>query len=179
MSQHSESDAALDALIADAAASARPEGEDSGEGAGAAAPAVQPAHDCDVLIADDTGASRELLAAILRNFGGPLEIREARNGQEALLQWRRWRPRITLLDIDMPGLDGLAALQRLRQEDPGCFVAIVSGGSSVDNVKQALALGAAGFVIKPYKPQRIVDLLERYRERSGHDLLSRRRAAAG
>jgi response regulator of citrate/malate metabolism len=40
-------------------------------------------------------------------------------------------------------------------------------------------LGAAGFVIKPYKPQRIVDLLERYRERSGHDLLSRRRAAAG
>ena len=126
---------------------------------------------CDVLIADDTGASRELLSAILRNFAGPLDIREARNGQEAVTLWQQLRPRITLLDIDMPGLDGLSALQQLRTIDPGAFVAMVSGGSSIDNVKQALALGAAGFVIKPYKPQRIVDLLQRYQDRTGHALM--------
>jgi PleD family two-component response regulator len=57
---------------------------------------------CDVLIADDAGASRELLSAILRNFAGPLDIREARNGQDAVQLWQQLRPRITLLDIDMP-----------------------------------------------------------------------------
>jgi two-component system chemotaxis response regulator CheY len=126
---------------------------------------------CDVLIADDAGASRELLSAILRNFAGPLDIREARNGQDAVQLWQQLRPRITLLDIDMPGLDGLAALQQLRTIDPDAFVAMVSGSSSIDNVKQALALGAAGFVIKPYKPKRIVDLLQRYQDRTGHALM--------
>jgi CheY-like chemotaxis protein len=93
-----------------------------------AAPGAQPPG-CDVLIADDSGASRELLSAILRNFAGPLDIREARNGQEAVALWQQWRPRITLLDIDMPGLDGLSALQQLRTLDPEAFVAMVSGGS--------------------------------------------------
>ena len=135
-----------------------------------AAPGAQPPG-CDVLIADDSGASRELLSAILRNFAGPLDIREARNGQEAVTLWQQWRPRITLLDIDMPGVDGLAALQHIRAARADAFVAMVSGGSSVDNVRKALALGTGGYVIKPYKPQRILDLLMRYRELSGHDLL--------
>ncbi|MFO1326861.1 MAG: response regulator [Rubrivivax sp.] len=126
---------------------------------------------CDVLIADDAGGSRELLAAILRNFAGPLQIREARNGDDALALWQQLRPRITLLDIDMPGLDGLAALEQIRALDDKAFVAIVSGSSDIDKVKRALSQGAAGFVIKPYKPQRIVDLLQRYQDRSGHVLM--------
>ena len=134
---------------------------------------------CDVLIADDTGPSRELLAAILRNLAGPLKIREARNGTEALALWKDLRPRVTLLDIDMPGLDGLSALQQIRTLDPKAFVAMVSGRSSIDNVKQALSLGAAGFVIKPYSPQRIDDLLQRYRDRSGHPLAHEGPSALG
>lgn len=165
MSPPDESESELAALIANAAESASDESTDGQAAAVRAAPA------CDVLIADDAGASRELLSAILRNFGGPIEIREARNGHEAVQMWHRLRPRITLLDIDMPGLDGLTALQQLRSIDADAFIAIVSGGSSIDNVKQALALGAAGFVIKPYKPQRIVDLLQRYQEKSGHNLM--------
>jgi len=126
---------------------------------------------CDVLIADDAGGSRELLAAILRNFAGPLQIREARNGTDALAMWQQLRPRITLLDIDMPGLDGLTALEQIRALDDKAFVAMVSASSDIDKVKRALSQGAAGFVIKPYKPQRIVDLLQRYQERTGKALL--------
>lgn len=136
--------------------------------AGARAANAAPSR-CDVLIADDTGASRELLAAILRNFAGRLQVREARNGEEALALWRELRPRICMLDIDMPGLDGLAALQQIRQLDPQAFVAMVSGRSSIDHVRKALELGASGFVIKPYKPQRILDLLEKCRQLTGQD----------
>jgi two-component system, chemotaxis family, chemotaxis protein CheY len=163
---HPAEDDELAALIADASRSVS-----SNEDGPPATPT--PATACDVLIADDAGASRELLSAILRNFAGPLDIREARDGQEALSMWRNLRPHITLLDIDMPGVDGLTALQQLRAIAPDAFIAIVSGGSSIDNVKRALSLGAAGFVIKPYKPQRILDLLQRYRDKTGRDLLAR------
>lgn len=136
-----------------------------------AAPVAGPTPRCDVLIADDTGPSRELLASIIRNFAGRLEIREARNGNDALAMWQELRPRITLLDIDMPGLDGLSTLKRIREADPNAFVAMISGVSSVEHVREALSGGASGFVIKPYKPQRILDLLTRYTHKTGHDPL--------
>lgn len=136
-----------------------------------AAAATQP---CDVFIVDDTGGSRELLASIIRNFAGRLEIREARNGQEALAIWPDLRPRITLLDIDMPGLDGISVLKKIREMAPQAFVAMISGVGSVDHVREALTGGAGGFVIKPYKPQRILDLLERYEKLSGQPLLKDR-----
>jgi two-component system chemotaxis response regulator CheY len=132
---------------------------------------ASPNHQCDVLIVDDAAASRELLTAILRNFAGRLELREARNGTEGLAMWTELNPRITLLDIDMPDVDGLTVLQRLRQRRPDSFVAMISGGSSVDNVRKSLALGASGFVIKPYKPQRILDLLNKYTRTTGHSLV--------
>lgn len=150
----------LAALISSVAASATDEALD---GRGASSP-----HRCDVLVVDDTGASRELLAAILRNFAGRMVLREARDGKEAMKQWRDLNPRITLLDIDMPGEDGLAVLQTMRRERADTFVAMISASSSMDNVKRAMALGASGFVIKPYKPQRILDLLQKYTEQSGH-----------
>ncbi len=136
-----------------------------------AAPVAGTTPRCDVLIADDTGASRELLASIIRNFAGRLEIREARNGNDALAMWQELRPRITLLDIDMPGLDGLSTLKRIRETAPDAFVAMISGVSSVEHVREALSSGASGFVIKPYKPQRILDLLTRYTQKTGHDPL--------
>lgn len=153
----------LSQLIAAAAASISPGDDD--------APRVEaPRHQCDVLMVDDTGASRELLSAILRNFAGRLELREARNGTEALDLWNELNPRITLLDIDMPGMDGLTVLQSMRERRPDCFVAMVSGGSQLDTVRRALALGASGYVVKPYKPQRILDLLNKYQQRTGHNL---------
>lgn len=122
---------------------------------------------CDVLIADDTGPAREVLRALLRRFTGNLGIREARNGSEAFKLWENLRPRMTFLDIDMPGVDGLDALQRIRDVEKNAFVAIVSSCSSADNVKRALAMGANAFVVKPYKPQRIVDVLQRYETMTG------------
>ncbi len=153
-------------LIAQAAASAPAEDDQAAPKPEATAPT------CDVLIVDDMGASRELLSAILRNFAGRLQLREARNGTEGLDLWTRLRPHVTLLDIDMPDMDGLTLLQKMRAARPDSFVAMISGGGSLDNVKAALTHGASGFVIKPYKPQRILDLLAKYEKQSGHNLMS-------
>lgn len=133
---------------------------------------------CDVLIADDSGPSRQVLAAILRNFVGGLEIQEVRSGDEAVRRWPELRPRITLLDLDMPGMNGLQALQAIRAAAPEAFIGIVSGRSSADNVRQALAAGARAFVVKPYKPQRIVDVVARYEQLTGSSLAAGARLAA-
>jgi len=160
----STTDADLNALIAAAAATVTPESDaDDGK--------PQGLHRCDVLIVDDSGASRELAAAILRNIAGRLDLREARNGQEALTMAGDLNPRITLLDIDMPGADGLKVLQTLRQARSDAFVAMISGSSSLDNVRKALSLGASGYVVKPYKPQRILDLVKKYTQVTGHHLV--------
>ena len=153
----------LAAQIAQAAATASGEPESALAAAGAG-------HRCDVLIVDDTGTSRDLLAAILRNFAGQLQLREARNGADALQIWHESNPRVTLLDIDMPDMDGLAVLKSMRQARPTTFVSMISGTNSIDHVRDALALGASGFIVKPYRPKRILDLLEKYGEQSGHAL---------
>jgi two-component system, chemotaxis family, chemotaxis protein CheY len=126
---------------------------------------------CDVLIADDTGPAREVLRALLRRFTANLGIREARNGAEAVKLWDSLRPRLTFLDIDMPTTDGLEALRLIREQDKSAFVAIVSSCSSAENVKRALGMGANAFIVKPYKPQRIVDALQRYEALTGRKVV--------
>jgi CheY-like chemotaxis protein len=126
---------------------------------------------CDVLIADDTGPAREVLRALVRRYTANLGIREARTGTEAFRLWDNLRPRLTFLDIDMPGTDGLEALSQIRQQDKRAFVAIVSSCSSAENVKRALGMGANAFIVKPYKPQRIVDALQRYEALTGRKLV--------
>jgi two-component system chemotaxis response regulator CheY len=126
---------------------------------------------CDVLIADDTGPAREVLRALLRRFTANLGIREARTGAEAFKLWDSLRPRMTFLDIDMPNTDGLEALQQIRDVQKDAFVAIVSSCSSAENVKRALGMGANAFVVKPYKPQRIVDVLQRYEALTGRKVV--------
>jgi CheY-like chemotaxis protein len=162
----------LGKLLADAAASVAGKAEPSST-KGAGGPSSPPVHrrGCDVLMADDSGPSREILSAILRNFASGLRLHEVRNGTDAVQAWRALQPHVTMLDLDMPGLDGFAALQQIREIDASAFVAIVSAGSSVDNVRKALSLGAGGFVVKPYKPQRILDVLKKYAVTSGHPLL--------
>lgn len=159
-------------LLAEAAASVagQPEPGSAADVADASKSQAQ-ARGCDVLIADDSGPSREILSAILRNFASGLRLHEVRNGTDAVQAWRALKPHVTMLDLDMPGLDGFAALQQIRQSDDSAFVAIVSAGSSADNVRKALSLGAGGFVVKPYKPQRILDVLKKYAGASGHKLL--------
>jgi DNA-binding NarL/FixJ family response regulator len=125
---------------------------------------------CDVLIADDSGQTRELLAAFLRRLSPALRIQQARNGTEALALWRLHLPHLCFLDIDMPGQNGVEVLKTLRRLHPEAFVVMVSGCASADNVRNSLQAGASGFIVKPYKSQRIAEVFDRYRKLRGQSL---------
>ena len=71
----------------------------------------------------------------------------------------------------MPGTDGLAALSAIRAISPDTSIMMVSGTSSALNVKEALSLGAAGFVVKPYSAGRILAVLQKFEKTSGRTIL--------
>jgi DNA-binding NtrC family response regulator len=133
---------------------------------------------CDILIADDTGQAREILAGLLRAMSPALTIQQVRDGTEALAAWVKHKPRLAFLDIDMPGPSGLDVLKALRKDHPHAFIVMISGYSSANNVRDSLGAGASGFIVKPYKPQRIVEVLDRYFKLTGHNLAAARSLSA-
>ena len=76
-----------------------------------------------ILIADDEDIERRVLRRKLeRNFGDSCEILEALNGREVLNLYREKTPQILILDIEMPGITGLEAAERIRQKDRNCSI---------------------------------------------------------
>jgi two-component system chemotaxis response regulator CheY len=119
-----------------------------------------------ILLADDSFAGRQLLTRILERLSSA-RLHEVRDGTTALEAFQLLRPRITLLDIDMPAPDGLAVLEQIRAIDPAAYVIIVSAHSRLETVRRAVDLGVGGFVVKPYSMRRIEDALCRYVEQTG------------
>jgi DNA-binding NtrC family response regulator len=100
-----------------------------------------------VLVVDDDAEVRELMAGYLRARG--LDVVEAANGLEALLKFRLVRPQAVVLDILMPRLGGLQALQRIRALDQNVAVVAVTGSPDEELRAQILASGATAILSKP------------------------------
>ena len=112
----------------------------------------------DILIVEDVGSSRELLAGLLRQVN-ILPVRAARNAAEAMEAVKTHMPRIVFLDIELPDQSGLEILKKVHAQDAGVFVVMVSGEGTPANVKVSRESGASGFILKPYKPQKVVEAL--------------------
>jgi len=123
-----------------------------------------------ILVADDAGDSRQLLVRLLQRFTRS-DIKEVRDGAQALSTCRSLTPDMVLLDIDMPEMDGLSVLREIRAADPRAFIVIVTGISSMKNVNEALALGASAFVVKLYSARRIIEVVKKCEKHSGRPLL--------
>jgi PAS domain S-box-containing protein len=106
---------------------------------------------CRVLVADDREENREVLSGMLESAG--FEVRQVSGGQEAINLFAAWRPRIILMDMRMPGMDGAEAIRRIRAMRGGGEVKIVSITASAfeEDRQVALAAGADAFIAKPFQ----------------------------
>ncbi len=102
----------------------------------------------DVVLADDHDLVRTGVKALLLGIPGVRVVAEARDGEELLAVLESVRPDVVVTDISMPGLDGLDALERIRQRHPAVRVLVLSMFESADFIKRAVAAGAAGYVLK-------------------------------
>jgi DNA-binding NarL/FixJ family response regulator len=101
-----------------------------------------------VLLVDDHALVRAGIRALLEGLDGVSVVAEAGNGNDVLALARQHSPDVVLLDISMPGLNGLDASMQLRQELPGVRVVILSMHANEEYVLQALRAGAAGYMLK-------------------------------
>jgi DNA-binding NarL/FixJ family response regulator len=111
-----------------------------------------------ILLVDDHPLTRSALAALLQQHG--FEIAgEASDGEEAIARATELEPDLILLDLSMPGLDGLNALPRLRQAAADCEVVVLTASGTEENLLAAIRGGAAGYLLKSEPPARIVEFL--------------------
>lgn len=101
-----------------------------------------------VVLVDDHASLREMLRIVLRMEGGYEVVGEAAGGLEAMRVCRELRPRIVILDLALPGLDGTHLLRLLMRESWDVRVVIYSGTMDEDLMREALAEGPHGFVRK-------------------------------
>ena len=112
-----------------------------------------------VLVVDDHPLTREALAALLRSHGFEL-AGIASDGEEAIAAAAQTQPDLVLLDLLMPGLDGLSALPRLREAAPGCEVVVLTASGTEENLLHAIRAGAAGYLLKTEPPEKIAAFLD-------------------
>lgn len=101
-----------------------------------------------VLVVDDFEQFRELISSILEESQDLKVIGEAADGLDALQKVEELKPDLILLDIGLPKLDGIAAARRIRSILPEAKIIFVSQDASLDVVREALNIGARGYVIK-------------------------------
>ncbi|HSI52280.1 MAG TPA: response regulator [Ideonella sp.] len=121
-----------------------------------------PARALDVLVAEDHATNRMVVGTLLSRLGH--QVRFARNGEEALREAERHCPDLILMDLHMPGMDGLEATRQLRRRAPPLGqvrVIAVSADAFESTRAQALAAGMNGFLSKPFHWDALEQLLGR------------------
>ena len=105
-------------------------------------------NDIELLVADDHVLVRAGIRALLERLRGVRVVAEASDGREVLRQVAQHQPQIVLLDISMPGLNGLEVARHLSRKFPKVRVIILSMHSDEEHVWRALSAGAAGYLLK-------------------------------
>jgi DNA-binding NarL/FixJ family response regulator len=111
-----------------------------------------------ILLVDDHPLTRSALSGLLQQHGFDV-VGEAADGESAIERAGELQPDLILLDLSMPGLDGLSALPRLREAAPTCEVVVLTASGEETNLLAAIRAGAAGYLLKSEPPARIVDFL--------------------
>jgi DNA-binding NarL/FixJ family response regulator len=112
-----------------------------------------------VLIADDHRLFAEALEAILATDDRIDVVAHARDGAEAIELWTEHRPDVTLMDISMPVMDGLAATREIRMLDEDARILMLTGSNARADVDLSRQAGAAGYVTKDRIAAELVDAI--------------------
>ncbi|MFC9603654.1 response regulator [Streptomyces niveus] len=112
-----------------------------------------------VVLADDEALLRKALAALLTLEDGITVVAEAHDGESAVRATLRHRPDVLVIDLEMPGVDGLGAVEQIRRERPDQVVLMLTRHARPGVLRKALRLGIQGFVSKSAEPAHITSVI--------------------
>jgi len=113
-----------------------------------------------VMVVDDTAFMRMMMRNILEDLGHEV-VGEASNGVQAVQMYQQLRPHLVTMDITMPEMDGVSAVKKIKQMDPGAKIIMCSAMGQRDMVLDALFNGASDFVVKPIQKDRMIEAINK------------------
>lgn len=114
-----------------------------------------------ILVVDDAAFMRLSLKTSLEKNGYDV-VGEAENGLKAIEMYKRLNPEIVTMDITMPDMDGIEALAQIMKYDPKAQVIMLSAMGQEVKIKEAVLLGAKGFIVKPFKEDYLIKALSKF-----------------
>lgn len=111
-----------------------------------------------ILIADDSMFMRQMLKELLPKDLFTV-VGEASTGKEALNKFNELNPDLVTMDITMPDMDGISAVRKIKELNPGAKIVMVSAMGQKPMIKEALEAGAKDFIVKPFDREKIISIL--------------------
>lgn len=108
-----------------------------------------------ILLVDDAAFMRMMIKDTLSK-NGYTDLYEASDGMQAVERYEELKPDLVIMDITMPNMDGLEALKAIRGKDPNATIVMCSAMGQESMVIEAIKSGAKDFIVKPFKPDRIL-----------------------
>lgn len=116
---------------------------------------------CRVLIADDEPIEMTIISKMIqKNYGNQIEIVQAVNGREAITLFQEKQCRIAVLDIEMPGVNGLEAAAEIRKRDKDCSIIFLTAFEDFSYAKKAILVRAMDYLLKPTSEEELVAVLD-------------------
>ncbi len=111
-----------------------------------------------ILLADDEGLMLESIREIItKEFGDQVEISTAKTGRAAIEQAESFHPDIVFMDIQMPGINGIAAIREIRLFNASCLFYVISAYNKFDYAQDAISLGVEKYLMKPVSRRTVID----------------------
>lgn len=115
------------------------------------------------MVCDDSKLMRKKLKNFLEENYSDVKVVVAENGKEAVKVYTDESPSLVFMDIVMPVLDGIGALKKIRDYDENAKVVITSSSGTKQKLKEALEAGAVEFIQKPWSPDRIKFIIDKFK----------------
>ncbi len=114
----------------------------------------------NILICDDAAFMRMMIKDILTKNGYNV-VGEAENGAKAVEKYTEVKPDLVMLDITMPEMDGIQALKKIKELDPGACVIMCSAMGQQAMVIESIQSGAKDFIVKPFQADRVIEAVKK------------------
>lgn len=116
-----------------------------------------------IVIADDEPVERRQLEKLLseEGIGLPIEVRTAENGRLAVINATLWKADLVLMDIEMPGMNGIDAASEIISQLPSCRIIFITAYSVFDYAQQAVRLGASDYILKPFESENVISAIRK------------------